>query len=818
MNSFETLVDNIKDRLIDYLHLNNISWNGKNIKCLNPSHDEKNPSMGMISKPGNKLLHCFTCGASYNIFHIANILKNKPLRGTGFVTITVPELCQELNISYNPEDLVVSSENIAIREYRELYEMAADTINEISEYKYTIERGWSEKLCKDNNVGIVDWDKFKNRLCEKGKYTVEYLIAHEIDSRIFNKDSLVFTVRDKYGNTIGFAGRRINYIKGGEFPKFVNTSGRVPIYKKGANLYGYHIAIKHPQERIDVYEGYGDWLTAQQAGLKNCVAICGTEFTDSHIALLKDAGFTHINLVLDSDVAGIDKMKTFLHRFSTAQDVRITVMVIPFEDSQPLDQRDPDDFIREYGLKDYLAIKPQTLFDWRFEELKQSGLDPKEMTKTLIPCIVAETSPILQGEMCSRLAALSDISEEDIRAEVKLRSNKIVKDISETAISKLRAAKDSLEIVNILDKTINRIKQVTNKKDLSLLHITEPLRHFEKWFNDAQTTQQIANTWKTGWGIFDNPVVLGGIKKKESIILLAGSPNHGKSSLLINIARKILDPINSNNNLSLLLWSLDDSRNVTWNKLISSMCKMSTLNTGNPYRKIYNDPMLKNNYNNAYEFLKGQISSQRLVVKGTEIGNNLESLETWIKHVQDTTGNNILLFIDAINDMKTGDPSTDSNERIKYIELYNWMQQYTEKLQFSLATVCHVTKAGISKGKPCIDDISESGKAIYAAKAIGMVYSKLDDKSQNKDNCTTYWNDTEDMEAVDTRKPIIELDIQKNKETAFKGQLWFKHKPECVWIEEMSSTEVRDLRLNNAAIDSDDQLEFGERQEEFKFN
>ena len=36
---------------------------GKNIKCLNPTHDDKHPSMSFYEK--NNTLHCFSCGTTW---------------------------------------------------------------------------------------------------------------------------------------------------------------------------------------------------------------------------------------------------------------------------------------------------------------------------------------------------------------------------------------------------------------------------------------------------------------------------------------------------------------------------------------------------------------------------------------------------------------------------------------------------------------------------------------------------------------------------------------------------------------------------------
>ena len=60
-------VTEIKDKLPDYLSLIGLSTQ-KNFTCLNPEHDDKNPSMAYDAK--NERVHCFGCGATWDIYDL----------------------------------------------------------------------------------------------------------------------------------------------------------------------------------------------------------------------------------------------------------------------------------------------------------------------------------------------------------------------------------------------------------------------------------------------------------------------------------------------------------------------------------------------------------------------------------------------------------------------------------------------------------------------------------------------------------------------------------------------------------------------------
>ena len=78
-------------------------------------------------------------------------------------------------------------------------------------------------------------------------------------------------------------------------------------------------------------------------------------------------GFNHINLVLDIDSTGKEKTDEYMKRLSGIEGLRIecTRLVFKPEDNN---LKDPEDFIKKYGLSEYYKLKPISAFDWYLEK------------------------------------------------------------------------------------------------------------------------------------------------------------------------------------------------------------------------------------------------------------------------------------------------------------------------------------------------------------------------------------------------------------------------------------------------------------------
>ena len=65
--------DSLRPRIVDYLHERGIDPR-KRFRCLNPQHLDRDPSMGF--DPKRNKVHCFACGADYDLFHLLAIDEN----------------------------------------------------------------------------------------------------------------------------------------------------------------------------------------------------------------------------------------------------------------------------------------------------------------------------------------------------------------------------------------------------------------------------------------------------------------------------------------------------------------------------------------------------------------------------------------------------------------------------------------------------------------------------------------------------------------------------------------------------------------------
>lgn len=65
--------ESLRPRIIDYLHERGIDPR-KRFRCLNPAHLDRDPSMGF--DPKRNKVHCFACGADYDLFDLLTIDNN----------------------------------------------------------------------------------------------------------------------------------------------------------------------------------------------------------------------------------------------------------------------------------------------------------------------------------------------------------------------------------------------------------------------------------------------------------------------------------------------------------------------------------------------------------------------------------------------------------------------------------------------------------------------------------------------------------------------------------------------------------------------
>lgn len=155
------------------------------------------------------------------------------------------------------------------------------------------------------------------------------------------RDRLMFPIRDRAGDVVGFGGRAL----GGEADvKYLNSPEGLT-FRKSTVLYGLHEAQQAVRESgyAIVVEGYLDVVSLWQAGIENVVSTMGTACTRAQLNLLLE----HTDRVVfcfDGDAAGDRAAAAALRLAAPAAVDGRRFEVVTLEDGH-----DPDSFLRDCG-------------------------------------------------------------------------------------------------------------------------------------------------------------------------------------------------------------------------------------------------------------------------------------------------------------------------------------------------------------------------------------------------------------------------------------------------------------------------------------
>lgn len=216
------------------------------IKCLNPDHNDTNPSMRIDKVTG--VLHCFSCGFKHNLFKYYGIFTNN-------TSIRVAKLKEKL------EELRNSSMDVELPDGHTPYTQ-----------KF---RGISTNTLKHFGAFYTNSAK------------VEKL-----------QDRIIFPIKDVSSRIISMVGRHV----------LSNGNPRYIIYPSGKPLPCYPSVLETPSRSIVLVEGIFDMLNLYDKGMRNVVCVFGTSTlksdTSAKLLPFKVQGITKIFILFDGDDAG----------------------------------------------------------------------------------------------------------------------------------------------------------------------------------------------------------------------------------------------------------------------------------------------------------------------------------------------------------------------------------------------------------------------------------------------------------------------------------------------------------------------------------
>jgi DNA primase len=396
----------------------NLKKSGQNFQGLCPFHSEKTPSFSV--SPSKQIFHCFGCGTGGNIFKFLMLKEG----------LSFPDAVKELG---KAAGIAVSSggegEQDSDRGLIHINETARSYFHQVllndseaaAARDYLKKRGISEETVRKFSIGYSPngWHHCLDFLEKKGLSPAEIEKAgltrrRESGEGYYDRfrGRLIFPVSNLQGKCVAFAGRVLDQ----SLPKYLN-SPESPVYQKGKILYALD-KVKNEKEAFDfliVVEGYFDAIRADQGGVRNVVATCGTALTRYHLQLIRRM-VRKVYLIFDPDPAGINAALRTVDLFIESG-IQAFVVVLP-------EGLDPDLFIHRYGKEafDRSLETAAPLFDFVLKQSIQknaaSGIEGKlAVIKELLPLVGRISNRVENSYYLNRIAGELSVSEKDLWEE-----------------------------------------------------------------------------------------------------------------------------------------------------------------------------------------------------------------------------------------------------------------------------------------------------------------------------------------------------------------------------------------------------------------
>jgi len=229
--------------------------------------------------------------------------------------------------------------------------------------------------------------------------------------------------------------------------------------------------------------------------------------------------------------------------------------------------------------------------------------------------------------------------------------------------------------------------------------------------------------------------------------------------------------------------SIDDSRQQAIARLVALESGLKINQVSHPLQNITTDED-RVKLENGWRAIRLLVDSDKFSIKDNSHGNTLDFAEGWIRWAKENYPNKeIAFFLDNFH--KLGD-ERNKEERIRFKHASARIHAMKNKLHITAICTMELRKfIGASSQHPSLQDISESKQMEYDNNLIGMVYS---DVHARRHDAKVFWMDSVGEELV--KKPVLEIDIQKNKISEFKGAWYYKFSPEYSKFYECTSEEV----------------------------
>ena len=366
----------IVEIISDYIPL---TQRGKNFFGVCPFHQDHSPSMSVSRE--KQMFKCFSCGAAGNVFKFVSEYENISYLEAIEKVASKVGLSIKISDTYKPKEKFAHEYEIMTLATN-FYQNNLNTEAGLPAKKYLLERGLTEEMIKEFNIGLSFSNNQLRDFLQKRNISNEELfklgLVNQKDLEYYDvfSERILFPIHDEKGNVVAFTGRVYEKDRS---PKYLNSK-ETSIFKKGNILFNLHRAKNaiRLEKCLIMVEGNMDAIRMYASGFKNTVALMGTSLTKEQITLISKQ-HVKVLLMFDNDDAGALATMT---NGRLLENAGIQVEVVRLSG-----QKDPDEYILKNGAQKMSEVlkHPMSFIEFQYENLKENkNLNDTENLRTYV--------------------------------------------------------------------------------------------------------------------------------------------------------------------------------------------------------------------------------------------------------------------------------------------------------------------------------------------------------------------------------------------------------------------------------------------------
>jgi DNA primase len=487
---------NIVDLIGEYVRLQKA---GNNWKACCPFHNEKTPSFSVSED--KQVWHCFGCGKGGDLFgflmeveglSFREALENLAQRAG----VILPQYGKVGSISVEEKDKIWDILELATRFYEKQLWEGSGKKNIIP---YLKKRGLSEETMREFRLGYAPggWKNIIKFLLNKNYNIKDILRAGLIieknnqsqgENNFYDRfrDRIIFPIANSASKIIGYSAR-ISPDEDQTQAKYINTP-ETEIYHKSSVLYGIDKAKLSAKENnwMLLVEGNMDVIAANQAGIKNTVAVSGTALTTEQLNIIRR--YTkNIKMFFDMDEAG---QKAAKRSAQLAFEKELTVSIVEITASKDASDAVRDDVDNFLGSVKNSLLAMDFFINKSFYERNINAIEDKKIIiEELAGLINSFSSKVEKEHWIRKIAEKLNISEGVLAQEFEKRRQMVGRDYQFDFVDRLRDEKSNYD--KIKDIQIQIMGTFIGEDDIWKQAVKKYKEEIEKYFNNAKIVEII---------------------------------------------------------------------------------------------------------------------------------------------------------------------------------------------------------------------------------------------------------------------------------------------------------------------------------------